>query len=158
MLGAKETPARLSDVIRVADVHLDLAGDSQAGVLRELVASLDLSGQDAATAVRLLQRRESMGSTGVGHGVAVPHCRTSLVDRLHVMFGRQPRGVAWCGADGEPVRFVFLLVAPPAEVSNDYLPMLGKVARFANDPETRRRLGEIRTTEEFLRLIADAGL
>ena len=158
MLGAKETPARFCDVVRETDVHLHLVSDSQPDVLRELVASLGLGAEDCASVLKIVQRRESMGSTGVGHGVAVPHCRTPLVDRLHVVFGRQPLGVAWCGADGEPVRFFFLLVAPPPEVSNDYLPMLGKVARFANDPDTRRRLGEIRTREEFFQLIAAAGL
>jgi mannitol/fructose-specific phosphotransferase system IIA component (Ntr-type) len=158
MLGAKETPVRLGDVIREADIHLDLAGDSEPDVLGELVAALGLSPEDSASVLRVVQRRESMGSTGIGHGVAVPHCRTPLVDRLHVVFGRQARGVGWCGADAEPVRFIFLLVAPPVEVSNDYLPMLGKVARFANDPEARRRLGEISTREKFFQLIAGTGL
>ena len=99
-----------------------------------------------------------MGSTGVGHGVAVPHARTPLLDRIHVVFGRQPQGVAWCGADGDPVRLFFLLAAPPAEVSNAYLPVLGKVAAFANTPDIRRRLDEIRSSQEFLGLLAEAGL
>jgi len=61
--------------------------------------------------------------------------RTPLLDRIHVVFGRQPQGVAWCGADGDPVRLFFLLAAPPAEVSN-----------------------EIRSSQEFLGLLAEAGL
>jgi len=157
MLEAKAFPANLRDIVRPADVHLDLAGCSRHGVLRELVAPLALDPASSATLVKVLQRRESMGSTGVGHGVAVPHCRTHLVDRIHVAFGRQSQGVAWCGADGEPVRFFFLLVAPPVERSNNYLPVLGKVAAFANSPDTRRRLGQIRSPQEFLELIADSG-
>lgn len=158
MLEAKVLPSKLSEIVRSADVHLDLAGNSQHDVLRELVAPLALDPASSEALVKVLQRRESMGSTGVGHGVAVPHCRTQLVDRIHVVFGRQPQGVAWCGADGEPVRFFFLLVAPPVEVSNAYLPVLGKVSAFANNPDTRRRLGEIHSPLEFLELISESGL
>jgi len=158
MLEAQEIPAKLSELIRPADVHLELLGVSQHDVLRELVSPLGLDAANSETLVRVLQRRESLGSTGVGHGVAVPHCRTPLVDRIRIVFGRQLQGVAWCGADGEPVRFFFLLVAPPVEVSNAYLPVLGKVAGFVNGRENRQCLAEIHSSQEFLDLIAAAGL
>jgi mannitol/fructose-specific phosphotransferase system IIA component (Ntr-type) len=158
MLEAQAISPRLSDIIRPSDVHLELRGASQPEVLSELVSSLALSSANSDSLVKVLQRRESMGSTGVGHGVAVPHCRTSLADRIRIVFGRHPPGVQWCGADGEPVRFFFLLVAPPVEVSNAYLPVLGKVAGFVNSPENRRRLAEIQSPQEFLDLIASAGV
>jgi mannitol/fructose-specific phosphotransferase system IIA component len=107
MLEAQEIPAKLSELIRPADVHLELLGVSQHEVLRELVSPLGLDAANSETLVKVLQRRESMGSTGVGHGVAVPHCRTALVDRIRIVFGRQLQGVPWCGADGEPVLFFF---------------------------------------------------
>jgi PTS system nitrogen regulatory IIA component len=158
MLEAQAVPSGLSDLIRPSDVHLELRGASQPEVLSELVRSLTLSSANSDALVEVLQRRESMGSTGVGHGVAVPHCRTSLADRIRIVFGRHPAGVPWCGADGEPVRFFFLLIAPPVEVSNAYLPVLGKVAGFVNSTDNRQRLAEIQSPPEFLDLIARASL
>jgi mannitol/fructose-specific phosphotransferase system IIA component (Ntr-type) len=158
MIQARGSPARLSDFIQEADVHLGLTGTTQLEILDELVSSLGLDAARSATLIKALQRRESMGSTGVGHGVAVPHCRTALVDRLRVIFGRRLEGVSWGGTDTEPVRYFFLLIAPPAEVSDAYLPVLGQVARLVNDATTRRRLGEIRSPDELIRLIGEAGL
>jgi len=158
MLEAQEIPAKLSELIRPADVHLELLGVSQHDVLRELVSPLGLDAANSETLVKVLQRRESMGSTGVGHGVAVPHCRTPLVDRIRIVFGRQLQGVAWCGADGEPVRFFFLLVAPPVVVSNAYLPVLGKIAQFSKEADVPERLLKIREPREFMQLLEEKSL
>ncbi len=158
MQAVKSGPVRLSDLVREGDVHLALAGSTKAEVLHELVDSLRLDPDDADCLLRVLQRREGMGSTGVGHGVAVPHCRTVITHQLRVVFGRHREGVEWGSPDGEPVRLIFLLVAPPAEASNLYLPTLGKVAQFANDSEIRRRLGEIRTAAQFVALVNEVGL
>jgi len=144
MLGAKETPARFCDVVRETDVHLHLVSDSQPDVLRELVASLGLGAEDCASVLKIVQRRESMGSTGVGHGVAVPTVARRWSNRLHVVFGRQPLGVAWCGADGSPSAFSFFWSRLRPKCRNDYS-HAGQGRSLRNDPDTRRRLGEIRT-------------
>ena len=91
-----------------------------------------------------------------GRGVAVPHCRSSSLGRLRVAFGRPRHGVAWGAADREPVRYVFLLVAP--HVSPEYLPVLARIAHLVNNPDFRRRLDELQSADEFLQLLADAGV
>ena len=97
-----------------------------------------------------------MESTALGHGVAVPHCRSSSLDRVRVAFGRPRQAVPWGAADGEPVRYVFLLAAP--HVSPEYLPILAKIAHLVNNPDFRRRLDELESADEFFQLLADAGV
>ncbi len=97
-----------------------------------------------------------MESTALGHGVAVPHCRTSSLDRVHLAFGRPQQAVPWGAMDGQPVRHVFLLAAP--HVSPDYLPTLANIAHLVNNPDFRRRLDELQSADAFFQLLADAGV
>jgi mannitol/fructose-specific phosphotransferase system IIA component (Ntr-type) len=156
MIAAKGNLASLAAYLHADDIHLALTGATQLDVLRQLTSCFELDPESRSTMLKALLRRESIGATALGHGVAVPHCRTSSLPGLRVAFGRHPAGVAWGAPDAEPVHFIFLLAAP--HVSSEYLPVLGKVAHFLNSPENRRRLGEITSTDEFFRLIADTGL
>ena len=102
-----------------------------------------------------LVARERLGSTGIGQGIAIPHCRSLVVNRLRVAFGRRATGVEYNAIDNQPVNNFFLIVAPPLEVSNQYLPVLGKLAQFAKDPEITRRLAELNSPDEFLSLLEE---
>ena len=156
MIDTKEKSVRLRDFLRKEDVHLGLSGATQAEVMQELAASLGRDAEHCSALLKGLQRRESMESTALGHGVAVPHCRSSSLGQLRVAFGRPQQGVAWGAADREPVRYVFLLVAP--HVSPEYLPVLAKIAHLANNPDFRHRLDELQSADEFFQLLADAGV
>jgi mannitol/fructose-specific phosphotransferase system IIA component (Ntr-type) len=79
------------------------------------------------------------------------------VNRLRVAFGRKTQGLDFNAIDNQPVHHFFLIVAPPLEVSNQYLPVLGKLAQFAKVEGISRRLQELRTPEEFLALIEEKG-
>lgn len=136
-------------------VDLDLKADTKDDILKELIALLGLDDKSQGILFKMLKRRENLGSTGIGRGIAIPHCRSLVVNRLRVAFGRKPEGVDFKAIDGQPVRFFFLIVAPPLEVSNQYLPVLGKIAQFAKEPDVVSRLGEIRSPEEFLQLLEE---
>jgi mannitol/fructose-specific phosphotransferase system IIA component (Ntr-type) len=148
----------LSDFVRESDIHLQLAGVTKDDVLASLVDSLGLAAPDAAFVLRILQRREHLGSTGIGRGVAIPHCRTAVVDRLRIIFGRRQGGVDFDAVDNQPVFYIFLLVAPPIEISNDYLPVLGRIAQLVKEPDVPARLGEVQSATEFLQLLAEKGV
>jgi nitrogen PTS system EIIA component len=105
-----------------------------------------------------LKRRENLGSTGIGKGIAIPHCRSLVVNRLRVAFGRKPGGVDFRAIDEQPVHNVFLIVAPPLEVSNQYLPVLGKIAQFSKESDVPERLEEIGSPGEFLALLEEKGI
>ena len=144
---------RLRDFFEPGAVALDLQGASKDDVLAEMVALLGVDERSRMTLLRLVQRREHLGSTGIGRGVAVPHCRSLAVTRLRVAFGRHQGGVDFSAIDHRPVHSVFLLVAPPAEVANQYLPVLGKIAQLAKDPVVPDRLARLSSVEEFLALL-----
>lgn len=156
MIDTKEKSVRLGDFLRKEDVHLNLNGTTQLEVMCELVSSLGLDPAGSSALLKAIQRRESMESTALGHGVAVPHCRSSSLDRVHAAFGRPRQPVPWGAMDGEPVRCVFLLAAP--HVSSDYLPTLAKIAHVVNNPDFRRRLDELQSADEFFQVLADAGV
>lgn len=131
-------------------IQLELRGESKDAILRELIALLGLDEKSEGILFKMLKRRENLGSTGIGKGIAIPHCRSLVVDRLRLAFGRKPGGIEYNAIDGDRVQYFFLIVAPPIEVSNQYLPVLGKLAQFAKDPENLKKLGEVKTPEELL--------
>ena len=108
-------------------VKLELQGTTKDEVLKELIGLLQLDEKSEGMLFKMLKRRENLGSTGIGRGIAIPHCRSLVVNRLRVAFGRKPGGVDFKAIDERPVHFFFLIVAPPLEVSNQYLPVLGKL-------------------------------
>ena len=98
---------------------------------------------------KMLKRRENLVSTGIGRGIAIPHCRSLVVNKLRVAFGRKKEGVDFKAIDEKPVKFFFLIVAPPLEDSNQYLPVLGKIAQFSKEPDVPGRLLEITVSKQF---------
>lgn len=139
-------------------VQLELEGEAKDEILKGLVALLNLGEKPEAILVKMLKRRENLGSTGIGRGIAIPHCRSLVVDRLRVAFGRKPAGIDFKSIDGQPARHFFLIVAPPLEVSNEYLPILGKIAQFSKEDDVPDRLDELKTPREFLALLEEKGV
>src|SRR5680860_1364769 len=121
-------------------VKLDVEGETKDEILKELISLLGLDEKSESILYKMLKRRENMGSTGIGKGIAIPHCRSLVVNRLRVAFGRKKDGVDFRAIDEMPVNNIFLIVAPPLEVSNQYLPVLGKIAQFSKEPDVAARL------------------
>ena len=146
---------KLRDFFTTASVSLDLESTSKDDLLKELVALLELDPKSEAVLFKTLKRRENLGSTGIGKGIAIPHCRSLVVSRLRLAYGRKPNGVDFNAIDGQPVHNLFLIVAPPLEVSNQYLPVLGKIAQFAKDPDIPELLAGLDSVEGFLTLLEE---
>ena len=144
---------RLRELFTADVVKLALESQAPGELLKELVGLLDLDDKSEAILFKTLKRRENLGSTGIGKGIAIPHCRSLVVNRLRLAYGRKPGGVDFNAIDGEAVHNFFLIVAPPLEVSNQYLPVLGKIAQFAKDPEVPQALLELDSPEDFLGLL-----
>jgi nitrogen PTS system EIIA component len=139
-------------------IELALEADGKDDVLKELIALLRLDEKSQAILYKMLKRRENLGSTGIGRGIAIPHCRSLVVNKLRVAFGRKPAGVDFKAIDDQPAQYFFLIVAPPLEVSNLYLPVLGKIAQFAKEPDINERLAALETPREFLALLEEKGV
>jgi nitrogen PTS system EIIA component len=139
-------------------VKLNLDGETKDEILKELISLLGLDEKSEGILYKMLKRRENLGSTGIGKGIAIPHCRSLVVNRLRVAFGRKVGGVDFKAIDEQPVHNVFLIVAPPLEVSNQYLPVLGKIAQFSKDADVVERLRGIEEPSEFLGLLEEKGI
>ena len=137
---------------------MHLESTAKDAVLKELVALLKLDEKSDGLLYKMLKRRETLGSTGIGQNIAIPHCRSLVVNRLRVAFGRKLEGVDLGAIDGKPVHYFFLIVAPPLEVSNQYLPVLGKIAQFAKEPDVPDRLAKLKGPGEFLKLLEEKNI
>ena len=139
-------------------IQLDLKGESKDEILKELIALLGVDEKSQGILFKMLKRRENLGSTGIGKSIAIPHCRSLVVNRLRLAFGRKPGGVDFKAIDDQPVNYFFLIVAPPLEVSNQYLPVLGRIAQFAKEPDVAERLAGLGQPREFLALLEEKGV
>ena len=139
-------------------VKLDLAGTTKDEILKELISLLGLDEKNEQMLFKMLKRRENLGSTGIGRGIAIPHCRSLVVSKLRVAFGRKKDGIDFKAMDGQPVHFFFLIVAPPLEVSNQYLPVLGKIAQFSKEPDLPERLLALTEAAQFMKLLQEKGI
>lgn len=139
-------------------IELALEGETKEEILKGLAKLLGLGEKSEQILVKMLKRRENLGSTGIGRGIAIPHCRSLVVDRLRVAFGRKPGGIEFKSIDGQPARHFFLIVAPPLEVSNQYLPVLGRIAQFSKEPDVPERLDVLKSPQEFLALLEEKGV
>lgn len=148
----------LADFYSPDAITTDLRGTSKDEILTALVALLRLDQAASDTLLRMLQRRETLGSTGVGRGIAIPHCRALVINRLRLAYGHHRAGVDYQAIDNRPVHDFFLIVAPPLEISNQYLPILGKIAQFAKDADIPARLARLESADDFLRLLGEKGV
>ena len=127
---------RMSDfVVRDAIVPA-LTATTKEGVIREIVESLRAAGQfknaEVDDVVRAIMKRENLGSTGIGRGVAIPHTKHAGVERLVGTVAVSKIGVAFDSLDGEPV-FVFILLISPQDRPGDHLRALENVSRSLRD-------------------------
>ena len=136
-------------------VDLNLTSESKDETIDQLVSLLQLDEKSEAILYKTLKRRERLGSTGIGRGIAIPHCRSLVVSQLRLAYGRRPGGVEFKAIDDNPVYNFFLIVAPPLEVSNQYLPVLGKIAQFAKEEDVPDLLAGLEGPEDFLKLLEE---
>lgn len=148
----------LRDFFSPDAISFDLRSRDKDSVLAELVALLGVDDSAGDTLVKVLQRRESLGSTGMGRGIAIPHCRSLVVNRLRLAYGHSRAGIEYQAIDGQPVHHFFLIVAPPLEVSNQYLPVLGKIAQFAKEADIPEKLAALDSVEGFYALLDARGV
>ena len=148
----------LRDFFSPDSITLQLRGGSKDEILAELVGLLSMDERSSGTLLRIIQRRENLGSTGIGRGIAIPHCRSLVVSRLRLAFGHREEGIDYHAIDHKPVCHFFLIVAPPLEISNQYLPVLGKIAQFAKEADVPDRLRTLRSTGDFFRLLEEKGV
>lgn len=151
---------RLSNfVIRDAIVPA-VAATTRDGAIRELVESLVAAGQlqsgDLDDIVRAILRREQLGTTGIGHNIAIPHSRHAAVAQLVGTVGVSASGVPFESIDGEPVNVIVLLISPP-DRPGDHLRALENVVHTMRDEALVGGLKAAATKDDVWKLLDGAG-
>jgi len=141
----------LCELLNPACIELDIKAKRKQALIRELVELLCRAENigDADDLFRRLMEREDLGSTGIGNGVAIPHCQTSLVRETHLVFGRKQPGIPFNAADNQPVSLFFLLVGPEDNHMR-HLQILSRMARYLHDSDFRLRLHAAATAAEVI--------
>ncbi len=150
---------KFADFISTKAIRSELVSESKEAVIRELVQSLldagDISPDSQEDIVAAIMKREELGSTGIGRGVAVPHTKHASVSKLVGTVGVSVDGVDFNSLDGEKVQLFFLLVSPP-ERPGDHLRALENISRQLRDDSFCRFLKQSRTTEDVQQLLEEA--
>ena len=144
----------IADILTPDGVVLDLRTcSSKRQVLKELAehaaAAVDL---DPKRLLEALMERERLGTTGIGHGIAIPHARMAELTRLVGLFARLDEPVDFEALDDQPSALIFLLLAPDS-ADADSLKALARISRLLRDPAVQRRLRQEKDRDAVYRML-----
>lgn len=146
----------LTEILKPDRVVVPLVARDKTQAIAELVRVLVArAGGRFDEVLSAIQERESVISTGVGFGVAIPHARCAAVRELTVIGGVSPTPVPYDSMDGEPVQLFFLIVGPEASAGL-HVKILSRIARLVRRDGVRKQLVESRSADEFYRILLDA--
>ncbi len=147
---------RISDAIASECIDLSLQVRRKPEVIHELVAMLERAGRiaNAAAVEAAVLAREELTTTGIGGGIAIPHCLTSEVESTVLGIGRSRRPVRFDAVDNKPVSLFFLMVGPEG-AHNEHLRLLSKLARYLHDTSLKQGLLHARGAEEIVQLLRE---
>jgi len=150
---------KFTDFVSTEAIRAELTAEDKPGVIRELSEALKEAGKIAPnevdSVVKAVMKREELGSTGIGRGVAVPHTKHPSVDRLVGTVGVSPMGVDFDSLDGERVQLFFLLISPP-DRPGDHLRALENISRQLRDETFCRFLKQAKSAEDIRQLLDEA--
>jgi PTS system nitrogen regulatory IIA component len=147
---------KISDFLVPTQVMIDVKASDKERLLEQLsMEAADVAGLPADEVAREIAKREELGSTGVGNGVALPHARLASLKAPFALFARLRHGIDFDAIDGEPVDIVVLLLIPEAGDSGKGN-ALACVARALRDAETLRKVRSAPDREALYRVLADA--
>lgn len=142
----------LASLLSKDRINLSLKPGKKDKVIEDLVYTMK-KGADAELIVSTLLKREELGSTGIGKGIAIPHCRSLAVDKLEIAVGRTIKPINFNAIDKKPVSLIFLIIAPPQDPGNQYLITLGKIVQIAKELTRSKAVNKPKTPDEFIQLI-----
>jgi mannitol/fructose-specific phosphotransferase system IIA component (Ntr-type) len=146
----------LTDLLTPDRIKIPLESRTKDELLREMVyivAGEDREDQEEV--LRAVREREAVLSTGIGHGVAIPHGKSSAVAELRMAAGTAQSPVEFDALDGQPVALFFLLVGPET-AAGPHIKALSRISRLVRNDIVRRRLIAARSADEFLSALHEA--
>jgi nitrogen PTS system EIIA component len=146
---------KIVDILNSERILPALTATTKKGVLEELAGTLvkGFNHLDLNKVVAVLMERESLGSTGIGDNIAIPHGKLSDLNDLVLCFGRSLPGINFDSMDGKPTHLFFLLMAPENSIGL-HLKALAKISRLLKDSSFRRNLLEASDANAIMQLLA----
>jgi len=145
---------KIMDFLNKDAVNIELKSSKKENVIKELVELLSSAYpiKDKGKLVRVLLERESLGSTGIGQGVGIPHAKSDVVDKLIGALAVSRTGINFDSLDGEPTHIFFLLVAPE-DAAGPHLKALATISRMLKDKFLRDSLIVAKDKKTILNII-----
>ena len=133
---------------------LDLKSDHKAAIIAEMVDAMQAQGliQDRDEIINAVMEREEKGSTGMQHGVAVPHGKADSVKELVAAFGIKRDGVDFDSLDGQPCR-IFILTVSSTLLAGPHMSYLAEISRVISKPDVREKLLASTARDEIIKII-----
>jgi fructose-specific phosphotransferase system IIA component len=145
------------DFLSKKAILTDLQSVKKEEVIKELVDALveggEIDKRSRAKLIEALMTRESLGSTAIGQGIAIPHAKSDCVDKLVAAFGLSKKGVDFDSLDGEPAYIFFLLVAPQ-DSAGPHLKALARISRLLKDKYFRDSLRACMDDKSVIKIIS----
>jgi len=144
----------LADMLHKDCIELDLKGKRKPDLIRELAEIISRCGsiEDVDALVEDIIEREKLTTTGIGNGIAIPHCFTSQVSETRIVFGRKDGGAKFDAVDNRPVSLFFLLVGPEGDYAR-HMQVLSKIARYLHDSQFCDSLLKAASPEEVVETV-----
>ncbi len=145
---------KITDYLAPELVVAELEAETKDEVLQSLagrVASVR-SELDETEILKVIKDREALGSTGIGNGIAIPHGKLSGLENVVVLFARSRKGVEFAAVDGQPVKLIFLLLAPE-NAAGTHLKLLARISRMLKGEDFCHKLLELDTADELYAVI-----
>ncbi len=150
---------KFADFVSVKAIRESLTATDKESTIREMIQALvdagDIAADDLDGITKAIMKREELGSTGIGRGVAVPHTKHPSVDRLVGTVGVSEQGVEFDSLDGEKVQLFFLLISPP-DRPGDHLRALENISRQLRDDMFCKFLKQAKTAADIQTLLEEA--
>ncbi len=148
---------KITDLLSEKTVSIGVKASSKEDVIKQAVQLIAKSGaiNDVAVYEKGVFKREEESTTGIGEGIAIPHCKSDVVSKPALAAMVIPDGVDYAALDLEPVNLLFLIAAPNSE-DNVHLDVLARLSEMLMDEEFKNKLIAAKNKKEFLKIIDDA--
>jgi len=147
---------KVIDILPIENIKIPLNSSTKDEIITELVDLISDSNPlvNRNVILKSIFEREATMSTGIGHGVAIPHGKTKGVKQIIASFGTSPQGINFNALDGNPV-YIFFMIATPEGAAGPHLRCLSRISRLLNSEKFRNDLIVAASSEEAHRIIED---
>jgi nitrogen PTS system EIIA component len=145
---------QLKEILKKEAITIDLKAATKEEVIKELVSLVSdvyaIKGKKEL--IENVTKREKLGSTGMGQGIAIPHCKYDKIDNIYLAIGISKEGMDFKALDGEPVYIFFILIAPSTS-AGPHLKALARISRLLRDEYFCRSLRNANTAQAVYNIV-----